>query len=126
MADNPGMVITSDVLASIVAEAWPRSFTQLNIMSGFRKSGLFPLNPSMVDDRCIAPSKVFQPLIPVNPSPVNAKSLGTEEYNKESSDTESSDHSSCHSVELFTEQERLFEKRFEEGYDQRTHSLLHG
>ena len=118
MADNPGWVITTDVFASIIAEAWPHSFTQLNIMSGFRKSGLFPLNPSMVDGRCIAPFKVFQPQIPVNPPSVNAESPATGGNNEDSLDTESSDLSHSSEVELFTaEQEKLFAKRFEEGYD---------
>ena len=55
MADHPGQVITTDL--SLVADAWPHSFTKLNIMSGFiRKSGLFTC---IVDDRCAAPSRVF-------------------------------------------------------------------
>ena len=35
LAANPGRVITNDRLASLVAEAWPHSFTALNVMSGF-------------------------------------------------------------------------------------------
>ena len=115
IVDHPGRVITPEILPSMVAEAWPLSFTQLNVMSGFRKSGIFPLNPSMVDDRCIAPSKVFQPQSTNNPPLVQSASLATEGNNEDGSDTESSDSSE---VELFTtEQEQLFKKRFEEGYD---------
>ena len=55
--DNPGRVITSDVIARLVAEAWPHSFTPVNILSGFKKRGVYPLNPSEVDDRMLAPSK---------------------------------------------------------------------
>ena len=51
LAANPGRVITSNKLASLVAEAWPQSDTPLNITSGFRKSGIFPPNPSEVTDR---------------------------------------------------------------------------
>ena len=57
LAANPGRVITNDRLASLVAEAWPHSFTALNVMSGFKKCGIFPLNPSEISDRQIAPSK---------------------------------------------------------------------
>lgn len=32
---NPGRVITTDVIASLVAQEWPHSFTPLNIMSRF-------------------------------------------------------------------------------------------
>ena len=53
MSKNPGRVITPEFLSSLVAEAWPVSLTQLNITSGFHKSGLFPFNPSVVNDRCI-------------------------------------------------------------------------
>ena len=57
---NPGRVITADKLAFLIAEAWPHSFTAVNIMSGFRKCGVFPFNPSTVTDRQIAPSKAFR------------------------------------------------------------------
>ena len=60
LAAHPGRVITSDKLASLVAEAWPLSLSPLNIMSGFKKTGIYPINPSKVTDRQIAPSKPFQ------------------------------------------------------------------
>ena len=34
LAANPGRVITNNTLASLAAEAWPHSFTAVNIMSG--------------------------------------------------------------------------------------------
>ena len=45
---NPGRVITSEVIASLIGETWARSITPVNILSGFEKSGIFPLNPSEV------------------------------------------------------------------------------
>ena len=53
LAANPGRVTTSNKLASLVTEAWPQSHTPLNVMSGFKKSGIFPLNPSEVTDYTI-------------------------------------------------------------------------
>ena len=53
-------MITSDKLASVVAEAWPVSLSPLNIMTGFKKTGIYPLNPREVTDRQLAPSKPFQ------------------------------------------------------------------
>jgi len=98
IAKHPGRVITPDVLASLVAEAWPTSFTVLNIMSGFKKCGLFPFNPSAVDDRQSAPSKAFQATS--EPGPISEP---TSEINSEP---------------LFTkEQESLYSKRYQEGYD---------
>ena len=45
------------MLASLVAEAWSVSFTALNILSGFKKCGIFPINPSEISDGQIGPSK---------------------------------------------------------------------
>ena len=56
MSEYPGRVITTDILASIVAKAYPLSFTTVNIMSGFKKSGVWPINPGEVTDQHIAPS----------------------------------------------------------------------
>ena len=43
LAAHTGRVITSDKLASLVAEAWPLSLTPLNIMAGFKKTGIYPI-----------------------------------------------------------------------------------
>ena len=59
LATNPERVVTTDKLALLVVEAWPSSFTPVNIMSGFKKCGVFLLNPSEVSDRQTAPSKTF-------------------------------------------------------------------
>ena len=60
-----GRVITTDVLASMVAQAYPTSFTPVNVLSGFRKAGVYPFNPSEVDDRQLAPSTAFQTEKPI-------------------------------------------------------------
>lgn len=57
MAENPGCVIRSENIASLLAHAWPRSVTPVNIMSGFHKCGIHPLNPGVIDDRQTAPSQ---------------------------------------------------------------------
>ena len=54
LAANLGRVITSDKLASLIADAWPLSLTPMNIMSGFKKT------PSEVTDRQLTPSKLFE------------------------------------------------------------------
>ena len=59
IAKNPGQVITNDLLASLIGISWNASFTIVNIMSGFKKCGLYPFNPSAVDDRRMAPSRAF-------------------------------------------------------------------
>lgn len=60
LAKNPGRVVTPEKLASLVAEAWPRALTPVNVMAGFKKAGIHPLNPSEVSDRQLGPSKVYQ------------------------------------------------------------------
>ena len=60
LADHPGRVITSEAIASLVGDAWAHSITPVNILSGFKKSRISPLNPSEVSDRMLAPSKVFK------------------------------------------------------------------
>ena len=86
-AEKPGRVVTVEVLASLLGKAWPTSHTPVNILSGFRKCGIYPLNPGQIDDRQIAPSKVF------SASPTVSDSSFTEEENK------------------------LFETRYNEGYN---------
>ena len=50
MVDNPGCVVCSENLASLLAIAWPQSVTPVN-MSGFRKCRIHPLNPGVIDDQ---------------------------------------------------------------------------
>lgn len=56
MKQNPGRVITTDILASMVGQAFPNAFTPVNVLSGFKKTGIYPFNPSAVDDKQLAPS----------------------------------------------------------------------
>ena len=58
MAPRPGSVVKSEDPASLLAVARPHSVKPVNIMSGFRKCGIYPLNPGTIDDRLTAPSKV--------------------------------------------------------------------
>lgn len=60
LAAHPGEVITTDILASLLGQAWPQSMTPVNAMSGFRKCGIYPLNPGQILDRQLAPSRVFE------------------------------------------------------------------
>ena len=60
MAKNPGCVITEDILASVVGDAFVQSHTPLNILGGFKKAGIYPFNPGEVSDRQLAPSKALK------------------------------------------------------------------
>ena len=96
LSKHPGRVVTNDKLALLVAEAWPSSFTAVNIMSGFKKSGVYPLNPREVTDRQLAPSKALCP----QPQPEDTKAAPTP------------------GSPLFSpEQEAMYQRRYEERYD---------
>ena len=99
ISKNPGRVITADILAALVGEAYPVSFTPVNIMSGFKKSGIWPINPGEVTDRT-APSTAFH--IPAQDQTENHSNVA-----------DSPDSSPIFSPEL----ESLFRKRYEEGYN---------
>ena len=60
LTKHPGPVITNDMTASLVATAWPSAFTPNDIMGGFRKTGVFPINPGVIDDKMLSPSEAFQ------------------------------------------------------------------
>ena len=59
LSEHPHRVITTEQIAGLIGKAWPQSLTPVNIMSGFKKCGIYPLNPGEVTDRQIAPSTVF-------------------------------------------------------------------
>ena len=59
LVNNAGRVITEQDLAGLVGEAWPLALTPSNIIAGFCKSGIYPLNPGRISDRLLGPSKPF-------------------------------------------------------------------
>lgn len=48
----------------IFSRVWPKCMTPENIVSGFRATGLFPLNPDAIPDAAFAPSLVTQRPLP--------------------------------------------------------------
>ena len=59
LAQNPGRVITEADLAGLVGQAWPLALTPSNLISGFCKCGIYPLNPGRITDRHMAHSTVY-------------------------------------------------------------------
>ncbi len=106
IVSNPGRVITTDVIASLVGEAWPQALTPVNIMSGFRKSGVYPLNPGVVSDRQVVFNTRSSPLSRSRSDSALSQDSSTD-YEKDSSSTPA-----------FTcEEHSLYETRYNEGYD---------
>ena len=56
----PGRVITTELLASMIAQAYQALITPINVLSGFKKAGVYPFNPSEIDDRQLAPSTALR------------------------------------------------------------------
>ena len=96
LTKHPGRVITADVIASLIVEVWPQSMTPLNIMGGFRKCGIYPLNPGAVTDRQLAPLHTKSTLLRSQSDYILHK-VAAKPFSKE--------------------QEILLKKRFEEGYN---------
>ena len=136
IAKNPGRVITTDLIASLIGSAWPSSHTPVNIMSGYRKSGVYPLNPGAIDDRDLAPSKAFQcPKKPTSGEGHKEQSSSDSTVTKKLAavvdcETEQAsvdlvikltdlqlDDIQSNDLLCTSEQERLYERRFQEGYD---------
>ena len=74
---HPGRVITNDMIATLVAKAWPNAFTPSNIMGGFLKTGIFPINPGAIDDKMWAPSEAFQQQKPMSEQEASASAQET-------------------------------------------------
>jgi len=47
--DNPGKVVTKYQFSELLKEAWQRTMTPSIIIAGFRRCGVFPLNPDAID-----------------------------------------------------------------------------
>ena len=76
MSDHPGCVVTVEVLASLVSEAYAGSFMPVIIMKRFKRTGIWPINPGEITDRKIVPSKAVSSKKtpePSNPTTHNTK-----------------------------------------------------
>ena len=47
--DNPGAVITKYSFTPLFAKAWSQSFTPNNLISGFKKCGIYPFNSEAIE-----------------------------------------------------------------------------
>ena len=59
----------------MVAQAYPTSFTPVNVLSGFKKAGVYPFNPSEVDDQQL--STAFQTEKPIPNGTADEASCGS-------------------------------------------------
>ena len=120
LTDNPGKVVTRYQFSSIFRKAWLKAMTPSNIMGGFKLSGLYPLNRYAVIPKCIqAPSTLcehtglrFIPLL--SPAAKHHLSLGE---TTSSTSYAQDDSLVAHQSDFTDEENAIFSKRWENGYD---------
>ena len=83
------------------------SLTPVDVMGGFKKGGIYPINPSEVSNQQLVPSQAFQPQ---KPSQARSESEKTKQL-------ESSSDSPVAGNKIFTSGEVLYKCRYDEGYD---------
>ena len=118
IAELPNRVITTEQIASLVGTAWPQSLTPVNIMSGFKKTGIYPLNPGEVTDRQVAPSALFT----TDPSPSTPDtSSGTRSdatpYASSVTRSDATPDTSSVIRSDVSDRDSEYRKKYEEGYD---------
>ena len=112
LSQHPGRVITNDIIASLISSAVSNAFTPNNIMSGFRKTGIHPLNPGVIDDKMLYPSRAFKSK---SEAPVAEGASSVEQLS--ASTSPSSGEKSVEACLFSPEQQKLYEQRYSEGYD---------
>ena len=106
MKKNPGKVVSRYSFSKIFSEAWMKSMTIRNIMSGFRVTGVYPVNRNALKV-AEAPSEslaataglAFIPLYSPAKPKVRSKLQG------------------AHSLTFSVDEHKRFETRYENGYD---------
>ena len=103
VTSNSGRVIITDVIASLIGEAWPQSMTPVNIMSG---RSLSFLNPGAVSDRQIV----------VNPGTSSLQRSKSDSVLTQDPSAEDGDISA--SIPVFTyEEDTHYQTQYEERFD---------
>ena len=118
-------MITTEQITSLVGSAWPQSLTPVNIMSGFKKTGIYPLNPGEVTDRQVAPSALFT----TEPSPSTPDtSSGTRSdatpYASSVTRSDATPDTSSVIRSDVSDRDSEYRKKYEEGYDIYTNDYL--
>jgi len=65
MSANMGKVVTRYQIAELACKAYMKSLTPVNITSGFRKAGIFPLNRTTVATEKLMPCEAFRDELPL-------------------------------------------------------------
>ena len=128
IAAHPNRVITTEQIASLVGIAWPQALTPVNIMSGFKKCGIYPLDPGVVTDRQLAPSTLFHSSSSPTSSPGNKPDTSSDasSFNRPDTSPDASSVTRTSSVGRsdLSDRDLEYRKKYEEGYDIYTEDYL--
>ena len=116
---NPHKTITKFNFSKLFAEAWLQAVTPANVMAGFKVCGVYPFDRSAIK---IHPKPVDKKDCQREKDVVACKRIRVsdgEERNDASSNDSAKQQSDAESspVEFSVEQEELFQRRFNEGYN---------
>ena len=102
---NPGKAITKYQFSALLRVTWEKTMTPTIICSGFRRCGVYPFNPHAID--CSISRD--------NPDASLGGTAGESEEQSEKPEDEDEDKSGRKSFS--EEQEQLYQRRYDEGYD---------
>ena len=125
-----GRVVTKYNFSELFAKAWMKTCTPAIICAGFRRAGIIPFDPERVMQRfpesddnesmdVVSPSNAMGESSEVTPEPSRENSIdGSSEVTPEpSSENSTSESSKVTQAPFSKEEEELYCRRFEEGYD---------
>ena len=99
MQANPGKVVTKFTFSTLFNEAWVKTMTPAVIISGFKRSGIYPFNPEALD-------------YGMNTDVTKKTKQTTTESARLKSQT-----SLKNAIHFSAEQEKKFQRRYEEGFN---------
>jgi len=114
LQSNPGKIVTKFNFNSIFADAWLHSVTPANVMGGFKTCGVYPFNPAAIKVPETEYGNTSSEEMNINGSTDTSTATDKDASVTEDNATKTQDLP----PPLFSEeQEALFARRFEEGYD---------
>ena len=114
MVNNPGRVVTKFQFSTLFKEAWFKAIKPETFISGFRKTGVYPLNPLAIS----VPASEFLFLDTSSSSnDLSTISLPSLDDMSEISDDPPISNPDCATHVYTSEQIRLFKTRYENGFD---------
>lgn len=95
--NNPERSIRRTVFGKIFSEVWAKAMTPGNIMSGFKATGIYPYNPSVIPECAFAPSCLTEVENP-NDEDKNGQDSNTSSNQKKTTKSEKKQSSKEHDV----------------------------